>query len=154
MALRFLTQAQLMAHCKADSDSTDDVTPYGEAAEASAERYLNRTLFPDKATLAAAVAAAQTAISTAQSDYATAAKVQGANLQLLSAIRDQAMVPAILDLNGLVINSAIISGMLMNAAHLWSNRTDVVTGQYGAAQAVPLNSQWIYDNWRMPEGTI
>lgn len=160
--MEFLTNEQLLAHLRADSDSAEQLSVYGDAAEDMAAAYLNRTIFTDADSLAAAVTNARQALTDAGTAYHTAmASLSATDIEEMSddyllakQTYDAARVAAWKDLHGIVINPSLIAAMLLIATHLWTNRSDVVTGQYGIAVQVPQNSQWIMDRWRYLEGTI
>lgn len=155
MAYRFLTDEMLREHCKADGDD-NNVRLYGLAAEAVAEQKLNRNLYAHEDDLIAARVEARAALSSAWSTYLEARKNAGTDRTLLSLAErdyDRARADALRKLNGMVVNDAIIGAMLMHACHLYSNRADVVTGQYAQAQEVPHNSDNIYRLYRYFEGT-
>ena len=157
MALRFVTLEDLQIHCRADGDETDGLSDKGEAAERTAEIKMNRNLYPDADTLASAVSDGLSAIAAAQSAFSAAATAAGSDqiqIALAASARDRAIASAIMAVQGLVITADIKGAILMHAAHLWANRTDAVTGQYGIAVEVPMNSAWIYQKYGLTPGDI
>lgn len=156
MALRFITLDQLAVHCKADGDETADISQYGETAEANAERVMNRYLFVDKASLSSAIEVARADLSAARDAYDDIINDSDStddDKMIAESLYREGRDEAMRTVHGLVVTADIVGAILMDAAHRWTNRVDVVTGQYGAAQEVPLNSMAIYERNRYLEGT-
>ena len=154
MTLRFLDAQVLLAHCKADGDARE-VEQYGESAEWAAESILNRSVYATEEEAAEARVAGKQAFIDARTDYDMARDTAGSDLDLAEYEYKQARIKAWRDINAIHADPELIGAMLMHAAHLFYNRTDVVTGQYGsAAVTVPMNSQWVYERKRLREGAM
>lgn len=153
MALRFITIAELQAHCVADGDDQEGLEAKGEAAEHLAEMVMNRALFATQEALEEARAGVGSALAAARQEYddTLVAAETDADTRLLATAKYQAARAAAFRVaHGMVITPDIKGGILMAAAHLWTMRADVVEGN---ATRVPQNSMDIFRRHRYLEGT-
>lgn len=154
MVMRFITVEELLSHCVADGDDTDNIERYGEAAEQTAENHLNRALFVTTEDQTAAREGVAASLATAKTAYDAAVEAADGDVDLLAvadAMYRESRVSAFRQLHGMVINESIRGAILMIAAHNWGNRADVVAG---SVIEVPLNSTWVLNKWRYLEGTF
>lgn len=147
--MSIITVADALKHLRLPASyPTDQVQPYLDAAESAAQAFLNRRIFVDQTALQAAQAALPAAL-------AGAATERDAGMAAAGAIGDceaaEVMRRAALDrwadalqtaeevARGIVINERIKIGILLLTAHLFQNRSDVVTGV--TADEVPKGAQ-------------
>lgn len=136
--MSIISIAEARAHLRVEDDyPAEQITPYLEAAENDAQRFLNRRVYKDLAELNAAlvgvpvglVAAAATraaAIEAAQliEDRATRAwSIELAQKAYCDQLAEARMVG-----QGIVVNGSIKAAMLLILGHLSLNREEVITG--------------------------
>lgn len=147
--MSIISMADALAHLRlAVGYPATQVQPYLDAAEAAAQQFLNRRVFPDETALQAAQAGLPAALAAAASardavfDQADAAQDcqirallrQGALAGWADALRAAEEVA-----RGIVINSDVRVGMLLLLGHLFENRAAVVTG--ATAAEIPMGAQ-------------
>lgn len=153
MALRFITIAELQAHCVADGDDQEGLEAKGEAAEHIAEMVMNRAIFDTPESLEQARAGVAAALATAKQEYDAGVIDAEGDVDLLTFNNLQyqsARAAAFRIAHGTVITPDVRGGILMLAAHLWTNRADVAEGNINR---VPQNSMDIFRRHRYLEGT-
>ncbi len=144
-----ITYPQARDQVRVESDyPTTQLDPYIEAAEDAVQRYLNRAVYADQASLdaardgyVAAMVAAQTAYDAAVdlADAMTDETEQEATLELAVLRRDDAVRAAAQAIHGVVVNPSIIAAILLILGHLFANRENVVVG--ATVEEMSLNAR-------------
>ena len=147
--MSIISMADALTHLRlAAGYPAAQVQPYLDAAEAAAQQFLNRRVFPDAGALQTArgglPAALAAAASARDADLAAAgamADCQAGELLRLGALGRwaDALQAAEEVARGIVINSDIKVGMLLLLGHLFENRATVVTG--ATAAEIPVGAQ-------------
>lgn len=143
------------SHLRLDDDFPDEqVEPYLNAAEESAQDFLNRLVFADQQALDEAIAAIP-AMLTSESEAYSQAMTAAAELddQVAQCYAEKgamfryhrAKELARVTYAGIVLNESIKAGMLLILGHLFENRQDVQSGV--SAVEIPMGSKamlWPY----------
>lgn len=159
--MNIITIEQAREHCKTDGVDDELLTLYANAAEAACAQLANRALFVDQAALEAAVAEVSTSMSAAFTAHKTAMDA-AASLDLDN--REWAEGKAHSDLiaarvrasnivSGIVADGDIIAAILLTTGHFYRNREEVVVGQGGKPEQVPMAAQRIMA-WYRRVGTL
>lgn len=126
-----------MKHLRAESEDLFDVQSKLDSAEDAAAQFLNRRIYVDDASLAAAMAtvvglrsqyrlnlgAALQAAAVIENYEDRCMAELDARSQHEESLRAAAMIS-----RGVVLNKSITAACLLTLGHLWANREDAVTG--------------------------
>lgn len=137
-----------MAHTYAEPEDQAIVQRCLDAAEDSAQDFIQRNFYADQAELDAALATVPTLRADARAAYDAA--ILAASSIEDEALKDEAIADAQLILGdalvvarriqrGIVIKPAIVSACLLTCGHLFANREDVVVG--ASVAALPMGAQ-------------
>lgn len=156
-----ITITQARDHCK--TDAVDDVMliVYANAAEKVCAQLANRALFVTQAALTTAidtVPTTMTAAFTAHTNAMTAAASLDENNRLFAedkaaAALRSARVAASNIVHGIVADNDIIAAILLTTGHFYRNREEVVVGQAGRPEQVPMAAERIM-RWHRRVGTL
>ena len=155
--MSFVQLAEAKLHLRVDGTDEDAlIGVYITAAEQSAASLLDRGVYVDGTALGVAKAAAPGELDTAiaacgsaiaaaealTDETAIAAAIQTAGNDLLRAqvAHRQAM-------DGIVVNDAIKSAVLLIVGHLYANREDVVAG--ASVAKLPNGAEWLLAPYRV-----
>lgn len=149
------------SHCRVDSDyPSEQLQPYVDGAEGAAAAYLNRYLYADASSLAAAQDSVAEAIGAASEAYATAkaaaaemsnADAAAAALAVAESRWCAAKVDAARSTHGMVATPVIIAAIMLTIGSLFENRSDTVVGL--PASALPTDAAgllWPHRRVMMP----
>lgn len=152
----FITPEIAIAHLRlVDDDVGSDIALKADAAEKAAISYLDRAVYDDQAQLDAAVALVPAQLAQAKAAHlaAHAAAQQIGDLELreieeVSAAEQyvRARYAAARIRRGMVINSAIVSAMLLILGDLCENREDTAVGV--SVAPVPNGARCLLDAYR------
>ena len=137
-----------MEHTYAEPEDQAIVQRCLDAAEDSAQDFIQRNFYADQAALNAALATVPALRADARAAY-DAAILATASIED-EALKDEAIADAQLTLGdklvvarriqrGIVIKPAIVSACLLTCGHLYSNREDVVIG--ASVASLPMGAQ-------------
>jgi len=126
------------AHLRVEPDyPAEQIQPYLDGADAAAQRFLNRNVYPDQAALDAARAGVPAALAAALAAREQAQEAAGqiadpATARLLSCAADDAYADALESaqhvLRGMVLTANIRVALLLLLGHLSENRETVARG--------------------------
>lgn len=152
----FITPAIAAAHLRlVGVDVGADITLKAEAAEQAAIGYLDRAVYADQGQLDTAVALVPAALATAKATYdaadAAATLIADTDLCLIEKTHAfdvylKARFAAARIRRGMVINSAVLSAMLLILGDLWESREDTVIG--ASATRLPNGARCLLDAYR------
>jgi len=152
----FITQEIAIAHLRLTADDIDsDITLKSDAAEQATIGYLKRAVYENQAKLDAAIAQVPAALAAAKDVYASAdaaaSLIADRELCLIEKtyafdVYRNAKFAAASTRRGLVINSAILSAMLLILGDLWENREDTAVGL--SVTPVPNGARCLLDAYR------
>lgn len=152
----FITPEIASAHLRLASQGVDgDITLKADAAEQAAISHLDRAVYADQAQLDAAVALVPAALAAAKVAYvaadAAADLMADADDRLTEkahalSVYTNAKFAATRIRRGIVINSAILSAMLLILGDLWENREDTAVGV--SITPVPNGAHRLLDAYR------
>lgn len=155
--MSFVTLSEAKLHLRVVGAEEDAlIALYLSAAERAAVAQIQRNVYADDVTLAAAIAVAPTALSAALDAYQAA--VAAAQLLPEPDLIDEALRVAELDYfrakaasrqthDGIVVVDEIKSAVLLMVGHLYSNREDVVAGV--TVTQLPNGAQWLLQPYRV-----
>ena len=152
----FITPAIAAAHLRlVGNDVGADITLKADTAEQAAISYLDRAVYETQTQLDAAIVQVPAGLATAKAAYIAADVAAGliadADLCLIEKTYAfdtylKAKFAAARVRRGLVINSAILSAMLLILGDLWENREDTVVG--ASATRLPNGARCLLDAYR------
>lgn len=158
--MEIVTIADVLEHCKADSDDQSLLEIHAAAAERACAHRCNRKFFATQNALDTAIAALPAAVSAASTAYKTAmgaaaALEEGSDERNFAECaaknnRTLALLEADAVLGGIVVDKTgkyahVFTAILITAAHFYKNREPVSTGQGAAAVEIPLSAERICD---------
>lgn len=143
-----------------DGEDDGNLALYTNAAELSAQQYLNRSVYADAAAMASAQSSAATAYSDARTAYAAAVQAaqalpfdqQSVAMQVANDAFSQATAAYLSVMRGMVINDEIKAAMLLILSHLYTNREQVIVDYRAAAIEVPKGAETLLFHYRMGLG--
>lgn len=153
--MRFLTLQQAALHCKADSNDTEMLAIYLEAAESECEKLANRKIYNDEterttaivtipATILAAKAAYDAAILSADALADDDSKTFA--LKIAKTNYDRVKFAQIEMIDSILICDNILSAILLLTGHWYRNREEVIVGQ--SVAEIPSGVQNIMYKYR------
>lgn len=148
--MSLVTLAEALLHLRAESGAEDTlIQALLNAAELSTVAWLNRRVYADSGSLAAAVGAAPAALTAATAAYAAAFAAAEliddeteSDIALTAAERAYAAAQTVAKQTnaGLVMNDAIKAAILLTVGHLYANRE--ATGSQNVVE-LPMGVQWL-----------
>lgn len=143
-----LSIEEARTQCRVDgADSDVELAAYVDAAADAVAAYLNRAVYADATSLAAALggaAAAFGAASSAYDDALVAAQAitndaeRGAAVAIASAQCEAARVTFQRTMDGIVASPSVTAAARLIVGHLYANRESVLTGARAAAVEIPM----------------
>lgn len=152
----FITPEIATAHLRLTADDVgSDIMLKADAAEQIAISYLDRAVYDHQLQLDAAVALVPATLAVAQSAYiaadAAASLIADGDLRQIEKtyaldVYRQAAFSAARIRRGMVINSPVLSAMLLILGDLWENREDTAVGV--SVAPVPNGARCLLDAYR------
>lgn len=155
-----ITLEMAKTHLRVEGENNDaDIVQKADAAVKIAVTYLNRAVFESQAQLDAAIAGVPAALANAQAAYAAAtaaaALIDDSELRVMEAgyayeVYRDARIAAQAVRSGVVLDSAILAGMLLILGGLWEARENVVIG--ASVASLPFGAYAILSQLRKGPG--